>query len=207
MEKVRQWAQAATERQDRAALDALDRLLDTWSKQVEARPAFAAFLDDVEEVVGLTAEKAPPTWADDLRDCLGLFHYDPGSRLPGQGIEIAVFRYEVAQVPRLRRSEPDRRPLAAPTVLDNRPSPAFLPAPRGSLTGHVLDLSGKAGNPRREVVHPGLPYRAKHLWRLGEIVRPVDPDCLEVARGLHLGLVRSITGRDDYARGTDGDLR
>lgn len=209
LDRVRALMLSATEHRNQSAIRRLDSILETWSKQVQARPAFAAFLDDVEEIVGLTLEEAPPSWADDLRDCLGLFHYDPGSRLPGregEGIEIAVFRYEVGEVPRLRGVK-DRRPLAAPTVLDNRPSPAFLPAPRGSLTGHVVDLSGKASNPRREIVHPSLPYRAKHLWRLGRIVRPVDASCLEVARGLHLNLVRIVSGRDDYARGTDGDLQ
>lgn len=109
-------------------------------------------------------------------------------------------------VPRLRGLERDRRPLLPPTVLDNTPSPAFLPAPRGSLCGHVVDLAARAGNLRREVLHPGVPFEAKHLWRVGTITRPAGLANLATARGLHLLMVRDVSRRRDYAMGTDEDL-
>lgn len=74
------------------------------------------------------------------------------------------------------------------------------------MTGHVVDLSAQARRPRREILHPGLAFQAKHLWKVGTIKKPVVPADLGVARGLHLLLVRQQSGRPDYAVGTDEDL-
>jgi hypothetical protein len=162
------------------------------------------FLEDVEGLFGATPQDDPPGWADDLRDSLGLFHYDPGGR--NGALDILVFRFPVAAVPKLKGLGRDRKPLVPPTVLDNRPSSAFFPAPRASLTGHVIDLSGRSQSLRREVLHPSVAFEAKHLFRIGTVVRPVDPATLPVARGLHISMVRQASGRSDYAAGTDGDL-
>jgi len=167
----------------------LNDALEAWERAVEARPVFAAFWDAVADLFGETSADDPPGWEDVLRDSLGLLHYDPRTR--GGPIEVLIFKYPVS-VP--------------PTVLDNTPSPAFLPAPRRSLTGHVVDLAAKTKELRREVLHPGVPFEAKHLWRVGTIRQPVDPTILPLARGLHLLLVRDASGRKDYALGTDGDL-
>jgi hypothetical protein len=199
------WATEATRSQTSDSIRLLNQALDTWARNIDARPMYAAFLDDLEAVIGVERE-GPPGWAEALRDALGLLHLDPGDRRIGGSIDILVFRYPVKDVPRLSGGSRDERPLLSPTVLDNWTSPAFLPAPRGSLTGHVVDLSGAAPNPRREVLHPGVPFQAKHLWRVGTISQPVDRDNLSIARGLHLALVRQLSGRDDYGRGTDGDL-
>jgi hypothetical protein len=188
-------------------LDSVRRLndaLEAWERLIEARPVFAAFWDDVADLFGDTPADDPPGWEDVLRDSLGLLHYDPGVR--GNALEVLVFKYPVSMVPRLKGLDRDRRPLVPPTVLDNLPSPAFLPAPRGSVTGHVIDLAANARDLRREVLHPGVPFEAKHLWRVGTIRQPVDPANLPLARGLHLVMVRGASGRQDYALGTDGDL-
>lgn len=187
--------------------DSIRRLNDSlgaWERAVEARPVFAAFWDDVADLFGDTPANDPPGWEDELRDSLGLSHYDPRAR--GGPIEVLIFKYPVSVVPRLKGLERERRPLVPPTVLDNTPSPAFLPAPRRSPAGHVVDLAAKTKELRREVLHPGVPFEAKHLWRVGTIRQPVDPAILPLARGLHLLLVRDASGRKDYALGTDGDL-
>lgn len=202
---LKSWATEALHSKSPDSIRLLNQALDTWARSIDARPMYAAFLDDLEAVIGVERE-GPPGWADALRDALGLLHLDPGDRRVGGAIDILVFRYPVKDVPRLSGGNREERPLLSPTVLDNWTSPAFLPAPRGSLTGHVVDLSGAAPSPRREVLHPGVPFQAKHLWRVGTISRPVDRGSLSVARGLHLALVRQLSGRDDYARGTDGDL-
>jgi hypothetical protein len=202
--ELRRIAEAALGLRDSDAVRRLNDILQDWERVIDARPVFAGFWDEAVDLFGETPADDPPGWADALRDSLGLLHYDPGTR--GGAIEILVFRYPVAAVPRLKGLERDRRPLVPPTVLDNTSSPAFLPAPRGSLTGHVIDLSAQAGSLRREVLHPGVPFEAKHLWRVGTITRPVDPANLSVARGLHLWMVREASGRMDYAMGTDGDL-
>jgi hypothetical protein len=202
--ELRREAEAVIGAGDPKAMTRLNDILGTWERAVELRPVFSVFLDDVEGLFGQTPEEDPPGWADDLRDSLGLFHYDPGDRI-GE-LEILVFRYPVSIVPKLRGLERDRRPLVPPTVLDNRASSAFFPAPRASLTGHVVDLSARAKSLRREVLHPGIGFESRHLFRIGSITRPVDPASLPVARGVHISMVQEASGRADYAMGTDGDL-
>ncbi|MFY9824728.1 MAG: hypothetical protein WAM82_25345 [Thermoanaerobaculia bacterium] len=201
---LREIAEAVVGSRDPDAVRRLNDILGTWERGLEVRPIFAAFLDDVADLFGPSPADDPLGWADTLRDCLGLFHYDPGVRKAT--LEILVFRYPVSIVPKLRGLERERRPLVPPTVLDSRLSPAFLPAPRASTTGHVVDLSAEARSLRREVLHPGIPFEAKHLWRVGAIVRPVAPENLSVARGVHISMVQAASSRLDYASGTDGDL-
>ena len=118
---------------------------------------------------------------------------------------MLVFRYQVDAVPGLK-SDRTVRLLLPPTVLDGRHSPAFCPAPRAALTGHTLDLSGGRDRPCREVLHPTTRFRARHLFRVGTVTRPVNHGLLREARGLHLVCVREQSGRRDYAVRTDGDL-
>ena len=201
--ELRRIAEGALQRDSDSIRD-LNDLLGAWERSIEARPVFAGFWDDLSEHFGETPADDPPGWEDALRDSLGLVHYDPGARR--NEIEVLVFKYPVSVVPKLKSLERDRRPLVPPTVLDNSPSPAFLPAPRGSLLGHVIDLSAQSKSLRREVLHPAVPFEAKHLWRVGTIRQPIDPALLPMARGLHLLMVREASGRKDYALGTDGDL-
>jgi len=145
-------------------------------------------------------------WADTLRDRLGLAHYCPDRRGVPE-IDVAVFRYQVKMLPRIRKTGGGlRRPVVTPTVLDGTFSEAFCPSPRGSTTGHVVNLDPQAGILRREALHPRFKLQVPHLWRLGTIQRKVDRTRLGEARALHLLRVRDETGRDDYAEGTDGDL-
>lgn len=185
---------------DRDLRQALDDLLEGWAIRADNGPTFAAFYQDVEEVL-----KAGDGWEDVLRDALGLLHLSPADRTC-PGIDILVFRYLVKDVPKLRPLSDRQRPLAAPTVLDGGFSPAFCPSPRGSATGHVVDLRGGPPSPRREVVHPVIAWRARHLALAGTIRRPVDTAILRDARALHLLSIRDLSGRADYAADTDGDL-
>jgi len=174
-------------------------VLGLWADRAEVRPMFAALFEDVAPLL-----EDRQNWAERLRDALGLAHLDPAAR--GRPIEILVFRYPVKVVPRLRTLSSRRRPLAVPTVLDSRFSPAFCPAPRGCATGYVIDLSGSASELRREVIHPPVPFRADHLVKLGEVRRSVDLTALLIARGLHLLAVRGLAARPQYASETEGDL-
>lgn len=122
-------------------------------------------------------------------------------------IDVLVFRYPVSAVARLKEHpRSHRHPLLPPTVLDGSHSPAFFPAPRGSLTGHAIDLAAETTALFREILHPSVAFRAHHLWRIGTIRRPVDRDNLATARGLHILRVRKASGRSDYAETTDRDL-
>ncbi len=180
----------------------LDALLEVWSRAIDLRPVFAGYWQDVADLFGATPADDPTGWADRLRDRLGLLHHDPGERR--SPIDVLVFRYAARDVPELA----GERGLALfpPTVVDGRHSAAFCPAPRDSATGHTLDLAGDGTQPCREVLHPCLRFRARHLFRLGTIGAPAAPDGLRAARGLHLLAVRELARRPDYAAGTDGDL-
>lgn len=203
IDRVRQLAEAVLSSKESEARDELDDVLARWAKDVEIRPVFTAFLEDVRDLFGARPEDDPPGWVDALRDRLGLCHHDPGEA--GGPIEVLVFRYPVASVPALKHRR-GLRPLVPPTVLDGNHSRAFCPAPRGGLTGHVVDLAGKTVRPHREVLHPTVAYGAEHVWRVGTIRKPVDFERLPDAREWHLRRVREISGRADYAETTDGDL-
>jgi len=204
-DELRRLAEAVVGPEEPKPVRKLNDVLAAWARNIEARPVFAAFLEDV---LDLFADGSSD-WADTLRDSLGLLHFDPSASgaAGARGLDILVFLYRVSEVSRLLGGARDYRPLVPPTVLDGRPSPAFLPAPAGSLTGHAVDLSAAAKHPRREVLHPSIPFQAKHLWKVGTIRRPAEPENLAEARGVHLWLVRGVSGRGDYALGTDGDLK
>ncbi len=203
--EVRQLAEAVISRRNSGERRRLEDLLKNWAQQIELRPVYAGYLDDLLDLFGDTPAQDAPGWPDTLRDRLGLMHLDPASRR--RPIEILVFRYPVAAVPKLKRSRNGvRRPLVPPTVLDGSHSAAFLPAPRGSLTGHAVDLAAEVADPFREVLHPSIAFRARHLWRVGTIEQPVDLENLPAARGLHILRMRKICQRPDYAESTDQDL-
>jgi hypothetical protein len=181
----------------------MDDILQEFAKSCDLRPAFAAFWDDLSDLFGKTPADDASGWTDTLRDRCGLSHMDPRTRrVP---IPVLIFRYPVGDVPR-RRGMRTTQPLVPPTVLDCDPSPPFCPAPRTSLSGITVDLSGTSGVSRREVLHPFTAFRAAQVFRVGIIQRPVDPNLLPTARALHLLEVRDLSRRPDYAAGTDGDL-
>lgn len=180
----------------------LAAILGQRAQNAEVRPTFVAFFDDVAEIFGRTPAEDPPEWADDLRDRLGLAHLDPMER--HGDIDVLVFCYPVGAVARFRdRTE---KALVAPTVLDGRFSPAFLPAPEGGATGHTVVLSGDASAGCPELLHPTVTFGVEHLYRVGKVRRPVAWELLPGARGLQILECRSRSRRHDYAALTDGDL-
>ena len=184
---------------------ALNDVLERWFCELDQRPVFAAFWEDVKDLFALEPAKDQDGWADILRDRMGLAHFDPQARTSAAQ-EILVFRYPVSALPRIKGTGGKRRPLVTPTVLDGTFSDAFCPSPRGCTTGHVINLKTATGSLRREVLHPRLAFRASHLWRLGTLRRGVDHDDLHNQRAVHLLMIRDETGRQDYADGTDWDL-
>lgn len=189
------------------AYHGLADVLDEWARQADSRPVFAGFWECVYDLFGQTPDEDAPDWADDLRDRIGLLHLNPGLRAQ-VSIDVLVFRYQVATVPKLRLPKPhrDSRPLVPPTVIDGPHSAAFCPAPRGELTGYTIDLGQDTPPLRQEVLHPSLAFRPLHVWRVGEIRRSIDEGKLPEARAWHLEVVRDHAGREDYALGTDADL-
>jgi hypothetical protein len=68
-------------------------ILDNFSMKRDLRPAFAGFYLDVEDIFS----SSNTGWADDLRDALGLYHYNPLP--PVSEFTVLVFRYPVRSVP------------------------------------------------------------------------------------------------------------
>ncbi|HBL28743.1 MAG TPA: hypothetical protein DD490_18055 [Acidobacteria bacterium] len=194
------WAHEAlaTKDPDSAAWQALEAALAEWHPRLDLRPVFAGFWQEQKDLL----DGGPPDWADVLRDRLGLLHLSP--RRPGQELPIFVFRYPIRRIPR-RLGLRDERALAVPTVLDGQLSEAFCPAPMEDAYGRVVDLAASYREPSREVLHPFFPAEVKLLARVGVIRRaPAKP--VEEARAAHLLAIRVMSGRDDYAATTDGDL-
>ena len=204
-EAVKNLARGLIDASDAADRRLLEAELETWARGIQLRPVYCGFVEDVLDLFGRTPAEDPADWADRLRDRLGLIHLDPGARR--RDIDILVFRYPVSAVPRLKgRPRRRQRPLVPPTVLDGSHSPAFFPAPRGSLTGHAVDLAAEEAPLCREVLHPTVAFRVSHLWRIGTIRRPVKRKDLPTARGMHILRIRGATQRPDYAQATDYDL-
>nr|VFJ94375.1 MAG: hypothetical protein BECKLFY1418A_GA0070994_103920 [Candidatus Kentron sp. LFY] len=209
-ETVLTWAAGALA-SDREASRDLDELLQRFARKRKYRPVFATVWDDLSDLFGEIPEQDSPDWVDTLRDRLGLYTYDPkpsGTLEKIDPIPILIFRYPIAALPRLSSLDDRKRPLAVPCVLDGDFSHAFCPSPRESDTGHTMDLAGAAScnELTREVLHPAMRLRARHLFRVGSITRPVDPNAIHEQRGLHLIYLRECFRRPEYGKHTDEDL-
>lgn len=171
---------------------------DNWNSKRDNRPAFAAFLDEVQ------VEVENADWPHRLRDRLGLGHYSPerGTKIP-----VALMRYSLQEAlnTKARRSLPTASAL--PTVLDGGMHPYFFPVPREHAYGATLHLgNGKADQLTAEILHCRIDYQPKHLWKLGWIERPhdfhetaADRDArLRGARDLHLMELQIACEREEF---------
>lgn len=186
---------------DGEAGEQLQAFLDLWNRTCDLRPTYVSFHADHEELLRERGRKHPD-WPNRLRDRLGLYHLDPGSR--GGPLHVLVFRYQVSKVPKQREWK-SGYPLAVPTVLDMKPSRAFCPAPANDSYGRVVDLGGAGLEPAREVLHPFRALVARELYLVGEVTEPVPADVWP-ARRKHLLKLREMSGREDYAALTDPEL-
>jgi hypothetical protein len=158
--------------------EALADILRQWQERLDNRPIFAGYWDDAQSVLA----DPQPGWAEELRDRLGLLHYDP-TRKPDMEIDVVVFRYPVRLIPRYSRSGP--RLLLRPTVLDGSLSEAFCTAPAGTGVGSTIDLAGRDDIPWQEVIHPPIEYKPEHAWAVDSIKACPSRD-LGHSRAIHL---------------------
>lgn len=171
--------------------------LDVWNQRRDARPAFTAFADEVQD------ELDDDDWPHALRDRLGLGHYSATDDAP---LPIALMRYSLkdvlaAQTPAIASA------VALPTVLDGGMHEFFFPAPRGHPYGATVHLvPDLADMLTAEVVHCRIDYEQHHIYRLGEISRPARMDDARLceARDLHLYALREASGRDDFGEPLEG---
>lgn len=179
---------------------AMEGVLEDANERLDTRPTFAAFFEDVADLLPSDLEAAPQDWADQLRDVLGLWPVNPP---PGTSIPIIVFRYPIGDVVRLQGMGTDR-PLTVPTVLDIDQFEAFCPAPLTIPVGQLVNLEGAlVRDPAGEVLHPAMALSAPHVFRLGHVSRPPRP--LDRARGAHLTWLQVETS-SDFGAGIDDDV-
>ena len=177
---------------DGDAVPAVRSFFDGWNQRRDARPAFAAFYDEVQQ------EADDADWPHALRDRLGLGHYGfaGGTELP-----VALMRYPLEDVFSARASRGLSAACALPTVLDGGMQEFFFPAPKEHPYGATVHLvPGRADTLTAEIVHCRIDYQRAHLYGLGTITRPhqLTENQLRAARDLHLLALQVECGRDDF---------
>jgi hypothetical protein len=182
----------------------LEHLCEVWNTTVrrDHRPSFAVFYDEVQE------DEDAPSWANHLRNRLGLSHYDVP--VGGSPIPVALMRYRVREV---ATSGGGDLTFAVPTVLDGDLNAHFFPAPQGVSYGRTLDLQPDDACERlvAEVLHRRVDYAPDHFYKVGWVTESL-PSHLHGARFArlrngHLFCLRYESGRDDFGEEIpEGDL-
>ncbi len=186
------------------SLASVQQFFDDWNKARDNRPGFAAFLDEVK------SEAEAANWPDQLRDRLGLGHYNPA---PSQPIPVALMRYSLNEVLQNQKRLGWPAALALPTALDGGMHPFFFPVPKGHPYGATLHLEADRGDSlTAEILHARLDYQLQHLWKLGWIRVPhrypenqaSSAAPLRQARDLHLLALRVESGRENFGEDMEG---
>ena len=183
---------------DGDAVRAVHSFFDAWSQRRDARPAFAAFYDEVRQ------ESDDDDWPHALRDRLGLGHY---GQVGGASLPVALMRYSLADVYSAQGQKQRSSACALPTVLDGGMHQFFFPVPREHPFGATVHLQpDRADTLTAEIVHCRIDYRREHLYRLGTITRPhrLDDGRLREARDLHLLALQVESGREDFGEAFEG---
>ena len=189
------------QRADRGGGDAgrtVQSFFEAWNQRRDARPAFAAFYDEVQQ------ELDDDDWPHAFRDRLGLGHYGHAGGAP---LPVALMRYSLADVYSARAQQQPSSACALPTVLDGGMHEFFFPVPREHPYGATVHLlPGRADTLTAEIVHCRIDYRREHLYRLGTITRPhrLDDIQLREARDLHLLALQEACGREDFGETFEG---
>lgn len=183
---------------DTDATHAVSSFFERWNRRRDARPAFAAFYDEVKE------EADSDDWPHLLRDRLGLGHYGVADGAP---LQVALMRYSLADVFRVQKEGELPTACAVPTVLDGGMHEYYFPVPREHPYGATVHLTPSHGRDlAAEILHCRIDYRREHLWRLGRITRPhrITEAQLRRARDLHLLALRAECSRDDFGEPLEG---
>ena len=186
------------DRGDGDAGRAVHSFFGAWNQRRDARPAFAAFYDEVQQ------EADDDDWPHALRDRLGLGHYGQAGGAP---LPVALMRYPLADVYSVQAQQRLSSASALPTVLDGGMHEFFFPVPREHPYGATVHLQpDRAETLTSEIVHCRIDYRREHLHRLGTITRPhgLDDGRLREARDLHLLALQVESGREDFGETFEG---
>ncbi len=188
--------------QHRNAQDFLQDWLEEWNDNMrDSRPAFAAFEDEVADLI----EKGD--WAPLMRSRLGLAHVKPDAK--GNAPYIALMKYSSAEVMAAFRSMSKlgaRAPFAIPTVLDSRIWEYFFPAPidpnrsHGESYGRAMPLEPAAeeGELLAELLHVKLDYKPGHIQKLFRMDTDIPTFTVRELRNTHLDVLRMESERYDF---------
>lgn len=172
----------------------LNQHLENWNLARDARPAFAAFYDEVQN------EADDADWQHQLRDRLGLGHYD-------EKIPVALMRYSLEDVVAAAKSRSIPNAFALPTALDGGMHEFFFPVPEKQPFGATLHLvPNQADTLTAEILHYRIDYKREHLIKIAWISRPhpVQDKRLREARDLHLLALQEATARPDFGEMMEG---
>ena len=169
--------------------------LDSWVNELnqrrDARPAFAAPFDEVEQLL------AAPDWATQLRNVLGLTHFAGSAAKP---LPVVLCRYNLSRVERAARKAKVAAWAAIPTVLEaggaSGPGAAFFPFPKAAAGsnpfgfGVTVSLAADGGlDFKSELLHFRLDYTLDDFAMVGEITDEVTDAQLATARQRHFDLL------------------
>ena len=157
----------------------------------DARPAFAAPFDEVEQLL------AAPDWATQLRNVLGLTHFAGSAAKP---LPVVLCRYNLSRVERAARKAKVAAWAAIPTVLEaggaSGPGAAFFPFPKAAAGsnpfgfGVTVSLAADGGlDFKSELLHFRLDYTLDDFAVVGEITDEVTDAQLATARQRHFDLL------------------
>jgi hypothetical protein len=170
----------------------LSNFLQQWNANRDFRPMFAGL--DAE--LGATALQ--PDWPVQLRDRLGLAHYNP-DKAP---MIVCLMRYQVAEV--IQAAENARDPVPnrflSPSVLDCGNWEYFFPAPKDGLGGRAVYLRRVSNSAHffAEMLHYRIDYQLKHIFKVGVLNKPVSDCTINCMRNSHLGEVQLAFNRLDF---------
>ena len=177
---------------------ALREFVDLWNVRRDGRPAFAAFLDEVNE------EADTADWMHALRDRLGLGHYEGDDSQP---IPVAQMVYPASAVIASATAQNMETAFALPTVLDAGTHPYYFPVPSEQPFGAALHLdSERADVLTAEVLHCRINYLPEHIQKVGFITigHTLENKRLRDSRDMHLLALRDAANRADFGEMFDG---
>lgn len=168
--------------------------IEQWNTRSDIRKnpvSYAAFRSQILDKIDA------PSWPDELRDVLGLAHYDAAYG----DIPVALMEYSVGDV----EADQARRGRATgafycPTCFDGSPYAQFFPTPRELDFGCPMPIPAIRSEKDliAEMVHPRLTYQAEHLVKVGVIRSPVSDIDFREARNSQLLALRLESSRDDF---------
>lgn len=185
-----------------AAENFLTRFAKVWNAERDKRPSFATTELEVDDIF----QGGETTWAEKLRDRLGLGQYSPAAG--AATIHVFIMRYPLDEIYNAHAGQGEP---AAPTLLDGKLNDFFFPSPMPGANadpnpclGHSLNLSEvdqendyKLGV---ELLHKRIDYKPEHFLHAGVIANPYRMP-LERARRFHLPWLRLYRDRDDFGQG------